>query len=548
VVVDTRQRAAFGTLLVYLGSTALYLYLLGRSWNLRLAVARRDALVVGGLVVAYLAAAAWFAGYPGHFHYDEVITAYASATLPPPTQLDPFAGFPAVGQWVCQFPIVFFALQWPFMAALGPSLEAIRVSVWPYLALSAVYLYALSGRYVRTRSMRAIAVVAFAFLAPNLYLASLGVHFHSSVLFMLACLYHYERAAEMGSRPHAALAGLWLGLSFLTYTASFLALPALVAFVALGFAFRRGPSFGVLARIAAGFAVVMLPWAVYAYTWKDYFVERPDQVGGALKSAATNGTLDERAGKVGELLWGWLSTNARAVYEPGLGGVTDYDFGHRAMLDPFTLALLGFGTLVAVYRVVRTRDDSPLRPLVVVVLGFVLGMVLTQPAGAFHRTIVVFPFVGLLVAMGLEPFGELLGRWQERARPALPLVGTAAFVVVNWLAVDRMIQLDGPKPSVAIAHYLLGHAAQGAHVTISADPVFHLQRELYFRTGDRFAFRTGWFPDVAPTLGDGPVVVYAPQADQIAQLRERFPDWTFVSYVDGMELDKYLIVMPPGAG
>lgn len=545
VVVDTRERATVGTLLLYLGSTAYYLYRLGRPWTWRLAIARQDALVVGGLTAAYLGAPAWFAAFPNHFHYDEFITAYASATLPSPGQLDPFAGFPTVGQWICQFPIVFFALQAPFFL-VGPSLEAIRVSVWPYLVLSAVYLYAMGGRYVRTRALRAVAVAAFVGLAPNLYLASLGVHFHSSVLFVLACLYHYERAAETGSRPHAALAGLWLGLSFLTYTASFLALPAVLAFAAFGFAFRRGPSIGVLARVLAGLAAVMLPWAVYAATWTNYFVERPGQVGDQLKTAATTGGLDERAAKLGELLGGWLQTNARAVYEPGLGGVTDYDFGHRALLDPFTLALLGLGTTVALWRAARRRDDAPLRPIVVVLLGWLLGMVLTQPAGAFHRIGVVFPFVGLLIAMGLEAFGDVLGRWSRQARLGLPLTGAAALVAVNWLAVTRMIELEGPKPTEAVARYLVAHAAPGAHLTISADPVFHLQRELYFRTHDRFRVTTGWFGDVLPTLGDGPIVVYAPQPSDAAALRERFPDWTYVSDVDGLVLDKYLIVLPPG--
>jgi hypothetical protein len=202
---------------------------------------------------------------------------------------------------------------------------------------------------------------------------------------------------------------------------------------------------------------------------------------------------------------------------------------------------------VALWRAARRRDDTPLRPLVVVVLGFVLGMVLTQPAGAFHRIVVVFPFAGLLAAMALEAVGVGLGRWVRPARLALPLLGAAVLVLVNWAALERMIELDGRKPTVAVASYLMTHAEPGAHVTIAGDPVFHLQRELYFRTGDRFRFKTGWFGDVVGELGGGPIVVYAPQDDQVAQLRARFPGWSFVDEVDGLKLDKYLVVLPPKA-
>ena len=545
VVRDALSATTPVTLVLYLASTAYYLYRLGRPWRLRAAFQRIDVVLAGGVALLYLAGAAWFATRPGHFHFDEFITAYTSATLPAFGSIQWFAGYPDPGQWICQFPILFFALQWPFVGLLEPSVAAIRVSVWPYLALTAVYLYALAGRYTGSRAARVAAVVLFAALAPNLYLASMGVHFASAALFLLACVYHYERAAAERRADHAALCGLWLGLSFLTYTASFLALPLLVAYALIGQPVHRGPPAGAIVRPLTGFAAVLLPFAAYALGQNNYFVQRPDQVGGPFKDAATTGDLAERASNLWALVRDAALANVRTIYTPGDGGVTNYDFGHQALLDHATLALLALGGAVALSRAARSRDDAPLRPLAAVLLGFVCGMVLTLPTGAFHRLVVVFPFVALLLAMGLEGLSALVGRLDARAAAASLAVGTTLLVAANLVALDRMIRVDGPKASESIASYLMAHVRPGAHVTIAADPVFHLQRELYFRTGNRYRFTTGWFWDVSPTLDDGPVIVYAPEIGQVAEIERRFPDWAVVDTIDGQPLVKYVVVLPP---
>src|SRR5688572_17291261 len=119
-----------GTLALYLASLVGYLWLLGLRGVPRVRPSR-SWLLPAGVAAAQLAAAAFFASAPAHFHYDEFITAYASLTLGPIGQIDWFAAYPPSG-WVAKFPIPFFALQAPMLHLLGPSVEAVRISTWPY--------------------------------------------------------------------------------------------------------------------------------------------------------------------------------------------------------------------------------------------------------------------------------------------------------------------------------------------------------------------------------------------------------------------------------
>src|SRR5262249_55235206 len=158
-------------------------------------------------------------------------------------------------------------------------------------------------------------------------------------------------------------------LSFLTYSASFLALPLLIAFGLAGLVFGRRLNPTQLGRIGAIFGATLLPFVAYAAGRADYFLQRPEQVSGTLRLAATSGELLDRVGIVAALVREAIALNGRALYEAGIGGVTDYDFGHQALLDPVTIGAVGFGAIVALWRVGHRRDDRPLRPVVAIGLG-----------------------------------------------------------------------------------------------------------------------------------------------------------------------------------
>jgi hypothetical protein len=498
VVVAARVVAGdgrLGTLALYLGSLVGWLWLLGlravprprpgRSWALPAAFA---ALQLG--------AAAYFSSAPAHFHYDEFITAYASLTLGPIDRIDWFAAYPASG-WVARFPIPFFALQAPLLHLLGPSVEAVRISVWPYLVGTVVYTWLLARASFPERWAAVVAVALLVFLAANLYLSSLGVHFASSTLFLLAAVYHWSR-----KRPeHAVLCGVWLALCYLTYTSSYLAVPLLAPFA------LAAPRLGLRALGAA--TAALLPFGVYAASHHNYFWERPTQV-------------------KAELSWHALVANASTLYSPG-GGVTNYHFGHLALFEPLTPGLLLVGALCAVGVALRERRAMPLIPIVAIVLAFVVGVAMTNPPGALHRFGVALPFVALLLAGALRAMPRLV---------VAPLL--IVFVAANWLHAEAMVRAEPVPPSVAIADLLMRELPAGAELTIAADPTFHLERELFFRTGNSFRMTTGWWDDVKDDLHGEPVVMYLPSPENLLEFADRFPGGRL------FELEKHAVWLPAG--
>src|SRR5207247_1031113 len=98
----------------------------------------------------------------------------------------------------------------------------------------------------------------------------------SSTLFLLMAVVHLLAAARRQSDGHAVTAGAAVGLCYLTYSSSYLAIPLLAPFCLL--APRRHGR--LVARGAAAAGLVLLPFVVYAARWHNYFGERTAQVGG----------------------------------------------------------------------------------------------------------------------------------------------------------------------------------------------------------------------------------------------------------------------------
>jgi hypothetical protein len=501
-----------------------------------------SALLPFAAAAVYLALASRVGATPSHFHYDEFITAAGSLALPPLDRLDLFAAYPDLeaSYWVTQFPSLFFLLQKPLLLLGGTSVESVRWSLWPYHLLAVAYLWLLSGQLLHRTWYRAIALGSFVLLAPNLYLAGMGVHFHSSTAFVLAAVHHAVLATRRRSAAQAVAAGVAVGLCFLTYSSSYLVLPLLLPFCLLGLP-RDG---GLVARGAAAAAAVLLPFAAYAASWHNYFGQRTGQVGGAWLAALGEGRLSEGLAGMWLALGAQLDTNLRALYRDGVGGVTDYTFGHRALFDPLTLTVLGVGAAAALLFAWRRRQAVYLYPVGAVALAFVVGMVLTLPSGAFHRFSVAFPFVGLLLALGIAAFGELIATRSRRAAAAAMLALALALWGANLRSLEAMLANETPSASVSIARYLAEQVPPGTRIVIAADPVYHLGRELTFRTGGAYRFETAWFADALGRMDGGPAIVFYPEGDQLEQLQRRFPQMRLLASLDGVDLGRYRLLVP----
>ena len=457
----------------------------------------------------------YFGSFPGHFHKDEFETAYASYTLPPFREIDWLGPYPLADAWVAKFPIPFFALQAPFLKLLGPSVETVRLSTWPYQALTVVYLYLLARRLFADRLLAAAAVLLYLLFAPVLYLGSLGVHFHSSTLFMLAALYHCAPLLDRPRGLHAVALGLFAAASYLTYTASYLALPLVGVLVLLDAALGRRwtplRSFGPAA--VAGVAL-LAPFAYGALTRHNYFLQRSEQA-------------------VGRPSFEHVWRSLRSLREDGLVGVTGYDFGRLAPLDDLTLALLLLGAVVGLFYAARERRALPLLPLLVCLASFTAGMLLTTPAGALHRTVVAFPFLGLLAAQALS----LLRRWP----PVIALV-LLLFAAIQLPRAVRMAANDQTHPSPHIAAHLLATVPPGERVAVVGLLYYHLARELNVRTGGRYDVVAAAWPDLPSPIGAA-VVLHQPNDEKLARVRQLMAGPTESTFFEGGDLNDHAVVV-----
>jgi hypothetical protein len=545
----------FGAFIIYLAAVlCTCLAVSDGTISLRLCLpARRTwrAVLPIAALIAFQFALALYAGtFLNHFHFDEFVSAYASYQLPDITQIQWFIGYPPPTDWVTSFPSLFFVLQKPFLMLLGPTVEAVRISVWPYLAFSLVYLYLFAREFSPRPAFAAAAALCAIAFAPSLYIDTMGVMFHGSTLFLLASAYHVVRLVRTERRIQAILTGLFCALAYLTYTASYITLPVLLVFITYECLVQRSTRpFRLCLPALAVYLVVMLPFVEYALLKSNYFVERVGQINLLNGSSVIDPALSQQ-GRELSVIWDQVVPNLKLLVEPG-GGAGRYAFGRLAFFDTAGLALFALGLLYGVLRVLR--GEARAFVLVVVALGaaFVFGLVLTVPVGGFHHVTLILPFVGLVIALGLLCLFEVtqaLLRRPTLARPVgttLAALALVAFSLLNLAKANDMLLSDSSSDSLYIYRYFEENVPPSVPIAIAYAPSYHLGRELFFRTGGR-RFVSGYPADIlaGPSLS---VIILAYQdAQTIEAVRSRYPEAVFIDRVDGVWLQDHFIVITGG--
>jgi 4-amino-4-deoxy-L-arabinose transferase-like glycosyltransferase len=545
---------------------ALLLYLLSISSCLALLYGRRlrrdvlqrvfpiegaDLAVLCGVLSLQLVALVYFSSFPLHFVQDEFITGYASYELPAFHEIDWFAGYPPEGQFIAQFPILYFALQKPFLVLLGPSLEAIRVSTWPYHLLTVALVYLLGREVFGRRGWAAAAAVIYVLLAPNLYMAGYGTHNISSTCFFLASVYFATLMMRRNSRGYAVACGVTATLGYLTYTASYLTIPLLLLFVALVAAFQwsRRP-FELFSIVLVIVVVGLLPFVSHAFSGHNYFLQRSDQVNSISAFWGEDGRGRQSDESAFRLFRDHVRLNIQSLYTPGIGGITDYWFGKQALFDRLTLALLLIGMAVATVGGLTRRRGLALLVVSVPLATFVFGMLLTLPAGGFHRTTLAFPFVALLIALALRFAFDLLRRVTDQR--AAHVVSTSllvgALALANLTSALTMVraeeEISALLDSVPMTEFIEREIPPGSRIVIAAFGNYHLRQEIYIRTGGAYRVDVRPFEEALEGAGASVIVIWRPSAEQLDTLREARLDGRVLDQVYGVPLEHHRIFVP----
>lgn len=368
---------------------------------------------------------------PYRVHGDELITAFYSAH----DDFSPrrfFEGVPQAQDWVCQFPSLYFVLQRGFYLAFGDGLEQVRWSGVPYVWLSGFALF-LAARRMLGRATAVIAVLLYACLALALYIETTGLMFLSGTAAFTVLFACAVRLFQEGGTWNAAATGVAAGLCYLLYPSSFIALPVLAVFAVIAF-FRARRL--LLARWvvwpALGFALVLAPFVPHAVKTRNYFTERSGQLFFMVESSPELDAMTA-AEKAAVLFPRNLKSSLQSFYKPGLGGFGGYWFGRLAIFDPASFAAFVLGLLGAIV-LARRRPEIGVA-LFAIALALLTGVVLMVPPAGYHRLSVVYPLLGLVLAvpfrlLALLPAGHPAVA-SRAVRAAVAALGVAFLGSVN---------------------------------------------------------------------------------------------------------------------
>lgn len=409
-------------------------------------------------------------------HGDELLVGYLSLR----EDVSAKRFFAEVPQWggdfIAQFPTLFFVGQKAALGVLGESLVALRASVVPYEFLATLFLFLTVRRIIDDRAA-ALAVALYSFLAIALYLETLALHSISSTACFLAFFWFALRACEEGRRADAVAAGSLCGLCFLVYPSSYLALPVLAVFVLIRIVrTRRAEPIQNVALPGLGFLTVTAPFFAYALRFNDYFVARYHQVSlltGYWSDAPER--IKHGASAVG-IVWDSLLLALRSLYQRGVGGNGGYFFGQLALFDPPTLVLVAVGLVLAV-------AGSRRRPMLAVVLlviagAFVTGVVLTVGPPAYHRFTLAFPFIALLAALPLWRLWTA-GFATPIVRTAVVLGIVVAFAATNFGHFSKAAATDPGQEELRVASYI-NRRFPDRKVYVAAFPGQAFEKLAYF--------------------------------------------------------------------
>lgn len=414
---------------------------------------------------------------PKRIHGDGMITAYFSAHYDLLNN-NFFAEVPSTRhEWVSQFPTPFFVLQKIFLLAFGESLLTVKLSVIPYVLITALSLY-LTVRELFREQMAWLAVFLAAFLPLRVYLDTLAVHFISSTAVFMIFFYLLVLNWRAVSIFRSALLGILTGLCYLFYLSSYIALPLLLITAHLHLLKQRNSriwlyyAFSILA-----FLLTLGPFLTYAFKFNNYFPQRFSQVELTTGEWSTATSRIQQGETRFTILAESLSLTVRSFYQAGIGGTGGYDFGHLALLEPLSLTLFLAGLMSGLYMVIKQRQLEILLIFLVIALSFGAMLLSMMPPG-FHRFSLALPFLAIIMAL---PFGLILRleKASASARYILVAVLLVAYVFQSNSYLQKATHNERYNQDLRLADFIRQNLPTDK-IYIAAFPQFALEKIWYF--------------------------------------------------------------------
>lgn len=487
---------------------------------------KKEKIILLLLGVETLISLWWFGVQPTHFHYDEFITATTSYTLPIFQNINWFGVFPNSGEWVCQFPIFFHILQYPFVH-IFPTVMGVRMSTWPY-TLGTVFMIYLLTRYITKKKVLAFyAANAFLLMAPQQYIGSLGLHFHAGIFFFVVSIYAFMKTTDEQHPSDVFALGISIAFCYLGYTAAYMSAPLLIMLGTIRMLFKPEKKLFRAYVCAAVIALLTLtPWGIYAVRYNNFFLQRIDQIN------AVTGTWIEPQNKltmqnITTLLPTRTLATLSSLLEDHRSGVGDYLFGSMALLDPFSIILLSVG-FVYFITLAGQKNFNAFVFISSMIILFITSTVFTQSPTPFHRLSIDFPFFGICIGSGI---GVLYTLWNKYSKVLttkyyISIMLLTCFGLVNTFRAYMMVQKDIPlrnNDSLAISQDIQSHVKPGELVQIIAFSQYHLGKELFFRTNGIIRYTTNRMNDATIMPYPKFIIVHNPDDVTASFIKANYP-------------------------
>ena len=411
-------------------------------------------------------------------HGDELITAYFSATENF-AQVNFFSGIPSdKGQWVAQFPTVFFVLQKLSFLIFGESLLSVKLSVLPYVFIVSLMLYLLVKKIFNEKTA-IISVILYSFFAVSLYFETLGLHFISSTAAFMVFFYLALRNLKENTLFLSVLTGISAGFCFLFYTTSYIASPLMVIFFLVQL--LRIRKISVVKNFiitVVGFLIVLGPFFIYAYKFDNYFTTRINQVSLFTGSWSIEKKEIEKGADSFLIMKKSFSESIQSLYKDGIGGHGGYTFGQLAFFERFSLYLFLLG--LGIGFIVMFKKIELLFIFLTIIFSF-LTLVLSIPPPAYQRFSLAFPFIAIIFSL---PF-YLLSSFKKTN---LTLRHITIFLLLSiYLFNNQQYFLKSTKKeNNNIDLRLISYINQrylDRNIYIAAYPGFALEKWYYFAKG-----------------------------------------------------------------
>lgn len=411
-------------------------------------------------------------------HGDDLITAYFSAQY----DFDKINFFSVIpqerGDWVCQFPTVFFVIQKIFFTFFGENLLTIKLSVTPYIFIVSLMIFLIVKKILNEKTAL-ISIIIYSFFAPSLYLETLGLHFISSTVMFLIFFYFLILSIKAEKIIYPLLTGIFGAFCYLFYTSSYIALPILAFSYFIQFITKRRFTISKYFLISIlSFLITISPFITYAYKYDGYFSQRINQV--SLLNGEWSGAKDRI--KNGEhpltIIKENLILSFKSLYTDGIGGHGGYSFGNFAFFDRFTLALFIIGTLSGLLLLFKYKKTEIALLYSIVIISFFTAIVLTIPPPAYHRFSIVFPFLVIIISF---PFFIILSlrRINNLFKYSVILSVVLIYIMINQSYFLSSVMSEEYHEQLALSDFI-NQRFDKRNIYVAAFPAYAFEKIYYF--------------------------------------------------------------------